>query len=147
MKYMRIVNNMAVEAFAPPNGLNIADCFHPDIASQFMLVPGDVTYGWTRDEDGVWTAPSPPPAPIPTKPVTVDQFRAKLLFAEKVKWDNPDDLAAAQKATVNTVKADFAVTGTLDFLLESTVEEIDALETVGVLGKDRAAQIIAELTA
>lgn len=147
MKYMRIVNNMAVEAFAPPNGLNIADCFHPDIASQFMLVPGDVTYGWTRDEDGVWTAPSPPPAPIPTKPVTADEFRAKLLFAEKVLWDNPDETEPTVKSTIKTVKADFAVTGALDFLLASTVEEIDALETVGVLGAGRAAQIIAELTA
>ena len=143
MKYARIEDNRILDVITPPEGLDITDCLHPDALKIYEAVSDDVEVNWVL-VDGVWSAPPPP---VPTKPVTADQFRVKLLFLEKVKWDNPDDQGAAQKTTIKTVKNDFAVTGTLDFLLQSTVEEIDALEVVGVLGTGRAAEIISELTA
>lgn len=62
--YARIQNNVAVEIFVPPNGFTINQCFHPDIAVLFAVVPGGTVVG-SVFANGAWTAPltqSAPPA-------------------------------------------------------------------------------------
>jgi len=65
-KFARIENSTAVEVFTPPVGVDIADCFHAEIAGLFTPCPDNVTVGSTIDSSGKWTiAPSPAPAVAP----------------------------------------------------------------------------------
>lgn len=71
MKYARIGSDgVVVETFVPLEGFALADCFHPDIASQFVEVPDDVEANWTKQADGSFVAPPPPPEPAeqPSQP-------------------------------------------------------------------------------
>jgi hypothetical protein len=78
--YVRIdPQNKVAETFTPPEGVPIADCFHPDL--QWVDVtgispqpePGDLA----TENNGTWTftTPTPPEAPPPT---------AQQLLAEKL---------------------------------------------------------------
>jgi hypothetical protein len=49
MKYARIVNNEVAETFIPHSGAELADCFHPDIAKQFIECPDKVEQLWKYD--------------------------------------------------------------------------------------------------
>lgn len=62
-----IQNGVVVEMFTPPSGATLAECFHADVAAQFVEVPSGVApaQGWTYD--GKTFAPPPPP-PEPTLP-------------------------------------------------------------------------------
>ena len=55
MKYARIVNNKVNEVFTPPQGIDISECFHPDVVKQFVAVSDEVEAGWIFD--GVNFAP------------------------------------------------------------------------------------------
>jgi hypothetical protein len=63
--YARIQNGVVVELFTPPPGVTLAECFHADVAAQFVEVPSGVApaQGWMYD--GKTFAPPPPP-PEPT---------------------------------------------------------------------------------
>jgi hypothetical protein len=63
--YARIQNGVVVEMFTPPSVATLAECFHADVAAQFVEVPSGVApaQGWTYD--GKTFAPPPPP-PSPT---------------------------------------------------------------------------------
>ena len=54
MKYARIIDNVAIETFVPQEGFTIQESFHPDIASQFVEVPDEVTANSTKNPDGTW---------------------------------------------------------------------------------------------
>lgn len=62
--YARVPGGMVVELFTPPAGFTLEQCFHPDIASQFVEVPSGVTpaEGWSYS-GGVFSAPAPPAPP------------------------------------------------------------------------------------
>src|SRR6478735_1818343 len=49
--FARILDGRVAELFTPPDGSDIADCFHPDVAAQFIPVPDEkpVVDGWTYD--------------------------------------------------------------------------------------------------
>jgi hypothetical protein len=57
MKYARIVDEIAIETFEPPEGVQIEDCFHPSLVAQFVQVPDEVVANSVRNEDGTWTLP------------------------------------------------------------------------------------------
>jgi hypothetical protein len=59
MKYARIVDNKVWETFTPPTGVDISECFTPELVAQFVECPSDVEQNWTV-EDGVYTAPVVP---------------------------------------------------------------------------------------
>ncbi len=73
LNYARIVNATIVELFTPPDGFTIDDCFHPDVASTFVVIPDgiDPAPGWTYD--GTFAPPLPPAPP------TIQQQAATLL--------------------------------------------------------------------
>lgn len=56
----RIEDGVVVERTAIPDGVEIADAFHPDL--DFRLCDPAVQVGWV-DDDGVLSAPPPPPPP------------------------------------------------------------------------------------
>lgn len=47
MKYARIVNNKVVETFTPPTGVDISECFVPELVAQFIECPIDVEQNYT----------------------------------------------------------------------------------------------------
>jgi hypothetical protein len=56
MKYARIVDNKVYETFTPPTGVDISECFTPDLVAQFIECPADVNQDWTY-ENGEFVAP------------------------------------------------------------------------------------------
>lgn len=51
--YARVTGGKVAEVFTPPSGYAIGDCFHPDIASQFVDTGGaDPQPGWTATQSG-----------------------------------------------------------------------------------------------
>jgi hypothetical protein len=65
MKYARIVENVAVEIFQAPEGVAIEECFHPDIAAQFVSVSDEVVSNSTLNPDGTWAIYAEPEEPTP----------------------------------------------------------------------------------
>jgi len=57
MRYVRVVNNVAVEIYDTPEGVSIVDCFYPTIAVQFVEASESVVVGSTLNADGSWTSP------------------------------------------------------------------------------------------
>lgn len=49
MKYARLINNRVNEVFTPPQGVDISDCFHPDVVKLFEIVPDEVEAYWVFD--------------------------------------------------------------------------------------------------
>lgn len=47
MKYARIIDNEVIEVFSTPDGFVIDECFHEDIARQFIECPDFVEFGYT----------------------------------------------------------------------------------------------------
>lgn len=65
--YARVVTGgLVVETFEPPGSLSITDCFHPDVAAQFVPVPDGVPVveGWTYDGAGIFSPPVVPPLTV-----------------------------------------------------------------------------------
>jgi hypothetical protein len=62
--FARIEDGIVAELFTPPDGVPLADCFTPDIAAQFVAVPGGVSpeQGWLYNGT-TFAAPPPPPGP------------------------------------------------------------------------------------
>lgn len=84
--YARVIDNTAIEVFTPPDGFTIDDCFHPDVAALFEVVPDSVTPNSVRN-GGVWTihmpadaAPPKPGDPTFTDYPEVSPVEFKLLF-------------------------------------------------------------------
>ncbi|NVM80054.1 hypothetical protein FHW83_005899 [Duganella sp. SG902] len=68
MNYARIENNKALEVFRVPEGFNLADCMHPDVAKLFTKVPDNVTAG-SLFNSGTWDIYEPP-IELPPNPLT-----------------------------------------------------------------------------
>jgi hypothetical protein len=56
MKYARIVDNKVWETFTPPTGVDISECFVPELVAQFIEIADEVEQNWTV-ENGLFTAP------------------------------------------------------------------------------------------
>lgn len=52
--YCLVRDNFCVQTFTPPEGYGIEDCFTPEVAAMFEIVPDWVEANATRDEDGIW---------------------------------------------------------------------------------------------
>ena len=95
MKKARVINNVAVDVVVS----DPAEFFHPNIATQFELVPDEVEAGWLRDAaTGAWLAPEPvelqPETPAAFPKVSPVEF--KLLFTAQervaIKAERGNDL-------------------------------------------------------
>jgi hypothetical protein len=64
-EYARIASGVVAELFTPPAGFALTDCFHADVASQFVAVPDGVSpaQGWTYDGASFAAPVMPPPTP------------------------------------------------------------------------------------
>jgi hypothetical protein len=56
MKYARITDNKVVETFTPPTGVDISECFTPELVAQFIECPSDVEQKYTYNGT-TFTAP------------------------------------------------------------------------------------------
>jgi hypothetical protein len=48
-KYARVVDNVAVEIFVPPQGVSIDECFHPEVVKMFKAVPDATAVNAVKD--------------------------------------------------------------------------------------------------
>lgn len=64
MKYARVIGTFVQEVFTPPTGFAIEDCFTPEVVAMFESVPDEVDGGWTKHDDGTFSAPPPPAIPV-----------------------------------------------------------------------------------
>lgn len=62
-KYARIEGGTAVEVFTPPDGFELGECFHPEVAALFVEVDAVVELDWTCN-GGTWSPPAPPDVPV-----------------------------------------------------------------------------------
>lgn len=58
VKFARVENDVVVEIVQIPNGMNISDCFHPEIAATMVECADDVSAGDIRDGDS-FVRPTP----------------------------------------------------------------------------------------
>lgn len=49
MKYARIVDSIVWEVFTPPAGVDISECFTPELVAQFIECPEEVGQNWNYD--------------------------------------------------------------------------------------------------
>lgn len=49
MKYARIIDNIVVEIFTPPTGVDISECFTPDVVALFIKCPEYTEQEYTYD--------------------------------------------------------------------------------------------------
>lgn len=142
MKFARIVTATAVDVrTTPPEGY-----FTPEIAAEFIEVPGEVEDGW-KLENGIWTAP-PPPAPIePPPPVQpsiplIGPIAFQMLFKvdELVAIDAAKETNAAIRIFWKLL--DDPRTDYVDRNLEPIQSMLQSLEAGGLIGAGRAQEII-----
>lgn len=144
-KFARIIDSTAVEVFEPIKGFELADCFHPDAAALFELVPDAVVVGSLVDGKGKWTIaePSPPPAPVETiELLQVSPVEFKLLFtsAERVAIK----LARAADPILDDffeIVEDPRLT-LVNLRLRSTQEAIGYLQAKNYITADRKTEIL-----
>ena len=136
--FARIINNVAVDVCQSPE-----DCFHPDIASQFVSVPDSVVQGSTRDATGVWhnpVVPEPVPAPVVYPQVSPVEF--KLLFT------SPERVAIKAAVSTDAVIEDFwsIVEDTrltyVDLGLQSTQDCLAYMVIKSFITEERKAEIL-----
>lgn len=139
-KYARIENGTALEVFTPSEGLDIADCFHADIAAQFLAVPDTVLPGWVCGSDGKWAAPATP-EPLPVYP-KVGPIAFQMLF-------HVEELVAidAAKETDPVVRIFWNLlndprTDIVDRNLKTVQDSLHYLEAKSLIGAGRAQEIL-----
>jgi hypothetical protein len=57
MKYARIINGYVEEIFVPMQGHTIEESFTSEVVNMFEQCPEEVLAGWTKNQDGTFSAP------------------------------------------------------------------------------------------
>lgn len=134
-KYARVVDDVAVEIFVPPQGVSIDEFFHPDISSKFVVVPDDVTAGSTK-KNSTWTINVPVPQVENVVYQVVGPIHFQMLFTplEAVKLQ---ELRETDKILARFWKlVDDPRTNEINLGLKSVQDEIEytlnAVKTAGL---------------
>lgn len=100
--FARIEAGRVAELVQIPDGVALADAFHPDIVARMVPVPDPASVAPGHLWDGEAFAPSPPAAPPPVQAVTMRQARLALLATGKL-----DDVEAAIAAAPRAVRIEW----------------------------------------
>ena len=144
--YARVINGVAVDVSDDPE-----NCFHPDLAVEFVKVPDTVMHGW-RLTGKTWSAPVLQ-EPEPVTPVQVGnlkptppEFLLLLTLQERgaIRAAGPTDLVIED---VLRMVDDPRVTF-IDLTNPNVVEAINYLTTTEpqLLTADRAARVLSGLS-
>ena len=128
MKFARVINGTVQETFVEPDGFELKDCFHPDVAAQFEPCGDEVEQGWLKDSNGF---SEPPPQPEPDTTWSVDEVRDGLTLKERVKWDNdtaPEIVTAKQELRIKRNRADLS--DILYLLIEAGIVSQDSVDGI-----------------
>lgn len=147
--YARIVDGVAVDVSS-----DLAGHYHPQVAAQFVAVPGDVRRGWRLAGGGAWSAPAPsaPPAPEQQKyRAEISPVEFKMLFtpaerlsirqAREYAGDDSDKTALAYMIDDWWQIVDDPRLSTVNLALTQTQEGLDMLVTAGILTQARRDEI------
>lgn len=144
MKYARIIGNVAVDVRdTDPDGY-----YAPNVAAEFQEVPDSVENGWLLDGE-TWEAPvipviepvEPTPEPLHLTPV---EFKMCFTSTERVAITTiRDDDAHPASATLKDIYSilDDPRLSFVDLRLQSSLDLIDFLVTIGCLTPERAAMV------
>ena len=142
MKKARVINNVAVDVVVG----DPAEFFHPNIATQFELVPDEVEAGWRRDpQTGAWLAPEPvelqPETPTAFPKVSPVEFKLLFTAQERVA-------IKAERGNDPMIDDFFGIIEDprltyVDLGLQSTQDALGYLETKGFITYARRVQILA----
>lgn len=130
--FARIIDGVAVDVSTDPE-----NCFHPDIAAQFVAVPDTVGPGWVKGADGKWSAPvTPEPEPVAIVYPKVGPIAFQMLFTPQ-EMITADELKATDKVLASFWKLiDDPRTDTVDLGLQSVQGAIEytltAIKAAGV---------------
>lgn len=145
-KYARIVDSVAVEILVPPEGFDLADCVHADIAELFTAVPEDVTPNSKVNGKGVWTVAAIPELEVPLEiyPV-VTPMTFKMLFtsSERIAIKRSvatDDVIEDWWGIINDPNLTEVNLG-----LKSAQDGLDYLISVGIITPERKPEILSGL--
>jgi len=79
MRYVRVVNTVAVELYDTPEGVFIVDCFYPTIAVQFVEAPESVAAGDVLNADGSWSSSQTEQTEQPAVEPVVEQTEPSVI--------------------------------------------------------------------
>ena len=125
--YARIIGGFAVDVTTDPK-----NSFHPDLVTEFVKVPDNVTHGW-RLADKTWSAPVealPSPVSVEITHVTRTEFMRLFTGPERVAIKNArgtDDLVEDFFSMVedpDSPGVDLTLQSTLNILLHLQSMEI-----------------------
>ena len=146
------VQNNRIRDIAPGNP---AELFHPDVAALYnTVVAGSVERGAKLVEGGWVNPPSPvftPPTPVTPPAPVVSPVEFKLLFtsAERIAIKAFRAGTAPETADARAVIDDWYEIvddrrlTEVDLGLAGTIDGVNYLETLGLIGVGRAAEILA----
>ena len=142
MKKARVINNVAVDVVVS----DPAEFFHPNIATQFELVPDEVEAGWLRDAaTGAWLAPEPvelqPETPAAFPKVSPVEFKLLFTAQERVA-------IKAARQTDPVIEDFFSIVEDprlthVNLALQSTQDALTYLEVNGFITTERRQEILA----
>jgi hypothetical protein len=106
-------------------------------------------YRVTRDSEtnNILAQVAADPLPAPAKaPISKFQFRSLFSLEERLALDNYEyntNLSDEAKAFMRTIHIDFKIADNIDLKHPFVVQAVQYLETLGIIGEGRAAQILA----
>lgn len=85
-EYLRVnKDGVAVEEFTCPDGLELKDCFHPDVLASFKP-RGSAARGWIWD-GSKFNAPAPPPSPTKERLQTYASMKLRSVLNKGISVD------------------------------------------------------------
>ena len=120
-----------------------SEIYHPDIAKLYDTdVPDDVENGWELI-NAVWTAPVIP-EPVPVEPVIEPKTLSPIAF--KLRFAAPERVAIYQSTDLMvkdfiSLLDDVRLTE-VDLRLQSTIDSVNYLVLMGLVGTARASEIL-----
>lgn len=137
--YARINDGIVAERPVDlPDKLTPTDCFVPDIASTFVPCDSTITQGMTWD--GKSFGPAPAPVQAPVAPDTTLSFMA---FIGLFTTSEQSAIISSDDPQIKLFCLMAAGASIVDLADLRTVAGTQELETLGLIGKGRAKQVLA----
>lgn len=136
--YARMTAAGSVAEVIPlPDGTDLEEVFHPDLARQLIECPEGTLLGSTRDADGTWREP------VPVRPA-VSRILSRSDFLSRLTGDERKAIAAAavEDMDVSLQQARIATWKIVDLDSSAVREVVDAWVAAKALSSARAKTIL-----
>ncbi|PZP48561.1 MAG: hypothetical protein DI601_00290 [Azospirillum brasilense] len=136
--YARMTAAGSVAEVIPlPDGTDLEEVFHPDLARQLVACPEGTLIGWTRDADGQWREPVPAPKAA-VRVIPRSDFLSRLTGDER----RAIAAAAAEDMDVSLQQARLSTWRIVDLDSSAVREVVDSWVAAKALSSARATTIL-----